>query len=173
MSHYRMMRYLVVPLALVALAVSGCQSGAPAQAQAAGGVSNSARLSATPSTTPSPTSTPTPSRVISPDLQIQTTCSVASGKYPGMSTGIHFTAESTVVNQGNIGASVRLRVTWIGTSTVYRVQKVTVGYGQHKKVTFNAPTTPASASAFEKAGTRRCGAIFKVLAIVGNPSPTK
>jgi hypothetical protein len=90
-----------------------------------------------------------------------------------MNTGVRFTAESTVVNQGDIGASVRLRMMWIGTSTVYRIQKISVGYGQQKKVTFNAPTTPASATAFQKNGTRQCGATFTVLALIGEPSPTK
>lgn len=166
------MRYLVVPLALVALSLSGCQGGTQAAAQGDGGVSNSARVSASPTATPSLSSSPR-NRVISPNLQAQTTCAVVPGRYLHMTKGVRFTAKSTVVNEGDIGANVRLEVTWSGSSVIHRVQRFVVGYGQSKTVTFNAPTTPSGAAAYKAYGPRNCEATVRVLALVGSPSPTK
>jgi hypothetical protein len=167
------MRYLVVPLALVALTVTGCHSGPGTAPAALGAVSDSASPTATPSATPSPTTSATPSRVISPDLQTKTTCSVTAGKYPTMTKGVRFTAQSTVVNKGNIGAAIQLKATWIGTTKVHRAQTVSVGYGKKAKVVFNAPTNKSGAAAFKKNGAGSCDVAVQVLSVIGTPSPTK
>jgi hypothetical protein len=164
------MRHLVVPLALAALLVSGCQAS-PDAAPITAEVSTSA--SPTPSATPTPSSTPTPGEIISPDLNTSTSCSVTAGKYPTMTKGVRFTARSTVVNRGNIGAAVVLKATWTGHAVVHRAQTISVGYGKKVKVTFNAPTSGSEASAFRANGVSRCGVTVKVLSFLGKPRPAK
>jgi hypothetical protein len=191
-----MRRLVVIPLALAALCLSGCQAGLDTSQVSAGtaasptspattttpaavGVSESPTPTTTPTTTPpptatpSPTSTPTPLRVISPALHTRYACAVAAGKFPTMKKGVRFTARITAVNRGNIGASVLLKVTWTGGKVLHRAKRISVGYGKKVKLTLNAPTNPHQVTAFRANRDSRCVMTAKVLSYVGKPSPAK
>ena len=169
------MRRLVIPLALVVLCLSGCQTGPDTLAAAADSppevTSAAPSESPTPETTPSATSTPTPIRVISPDVRTRYACSVAAGKFPTMTKGVRFTAKIIVVNRGNIGASTLVKVSWSGRALVHRGKKITVGYGKKVKLILNAPTTPAEVTAFRAKRAGRCVVTAKVLSFAGKPRP--
>lgn len=173
------MRPMVVPLAsaalaLVALFLVGCQAS-PNTPPVAVDLSADPTPSASPSpsATPSPTATTTPAEIISPDLTTSSACSVAVGKFPKMTKGVRFTAETTVVNRGNIGATALLKATWTGTAPVHRAQTISIGYGKKVKVTFNAPTSPSEVKAFRANGDSRCDVTVKVLSFLGKPRPPK
>ena len=171
------MRRLVIALALAALLVSGCQTSPDTTAVDPGLTSSPTPSTTSPSASPTPSETPTPTRtpspVVSPDLITKSTCSVATGKYPKMTKGVRFTAQGTVGNRGNIGASVQVKATWVGKAVVHRATTVSVGYGKNVTVTLNAPTTAAEVAAFRAKGKGRCQVVTKLLSFVGKPRPTK
>jgi hypothetical protein len=90
-----------------------------------------------------------------------------------MKKGVRFTAQATVVNRGNIGASILLKTTWTGRATLHRAKKISVGYGKKVKLTLNAPTSPSEVTAFRANPPSRCDVTVKVLSFVGKPSPAK
>jgi hypothetical protein len=90
-----------------------------------------------------------------------------------MTKGVRFTAQITVVNRGNIGASTLVKVSWTGRALVHRAKKITVGYGKKVKLTLNAPTSPPEVTAFRANRNGRCLVTAKVLSFVGRPSPAK
>lgn len=90
-----------------------------------------------------------------------------------MTKGVRFTARSTVVNRGTIGAKALVKATWIGKDTVRRAQTISVGYGKTVKVTFNAPTSATGATAFRAKGANRCEVTVKLLSYLGKPRPAK
>lgn len=90
-----------------------------------------------------------------------------------MTKGVRFTAKSTVVNRGTIGAKALVKATWIGKDTVRRAQTISVGYGKTVKVTFNAPTSESGVTAYRANGASRCEVTVKVLSFFGKARPTR
>ena len=90
-----------------------------------------------------------------------------------MTKGVRFTAQGTVANRGNIGASVQLKATWMGSARVHRARTISVGYGKKVTVSLNAPTTASAAAAFRAKGKGRCEVTVKLISFVGKPRPTK
>ena len=90
-----------------------------------------------------------------------------------MTKGVRFTAQSTVVNRGNIGAAVRLKATWMGRAPVHRAQTISLRYGKKATVTFNAPANAREATAFRANRGTRCDVSVKVLSYVGKARPAR